>query len=111
MSNQAIFEEMVKQLGGFKKLRAMLGVEKIITNNDNLSISFRFKGSRRYNYFHMALNGKDLYDLEFGQFKSKMVGNVRVKDMDMIVKDTFNDVYFHRIKKLFENTTGLYLSL
>lgn len=112
---------MVEALGGFKVLRLMLGVKKIIKNESNNSISFRFDFNGvgvkdNINGFFMQYDyGKDLYNLEFSHTLS-LEEQMRDYAND-IERDPFTiihrveGVHVESVKEIFENTTGLYLTI
>ena len=55
--------EIIKQLGGAGRIKAMVGACNFGTNGND--VSFRFKGSKKANHIKITLNGMDLYDVEF----------------------------------------------
>ena len=91
-------EQTIQQLGGIGPLRAMVGANNFIRRGEN-SMSFRFKGSRRMNYFQITLNAMDTYDLEFGQIRK--AGYVERKNLE--------GIYADQLIETFEETTGLHL--
>lgn len=90
-----------QQLGGFGRLRAMVGMKDATYDTKNQWISFKFKGSPKANYVKITLNGKDLYDVQFLK-----IWGLKFKEVAV-----FNDVYNDQLIELFEKTTGLYLTL
>jgi|TARA_Y100000817_G_scaffold312088_1_gene305340 hypothetical protein len=95
-------EIIIEQLGGWNRLRAMVGAYAGVCNDDG-SFTFKFKGSRRCNAVNIFLNGKDLYDVKFMKWSpSKLV-------YKPVSTDT--DIYASMLRPLFEQSTGLYLSL
>lgn len=98
MSKQ-VAETIVQQMGGFGRLKCMVGADHFGTSGDNLS--FKFKGSKVANYIKITLNGMDLYDVEFGK-----IWGTNYK----IVKE-IDGLYFDQLIPVFEDTTKLYLSL
>lgn len=95
MMTDEMKKEIVLQMGGFGKLKAMIGAEIMFMPN---GISIKFKGSRKTDCLYILYTGEtDSYDLVFYKgFK--------------IVKN-FKDIYCDQLKNIFEETTGLYLSL
>ncbi len=77
----------------------MLGAKNLLAHEDGFS--FRIRGSKAVNYIKITLNGKDLYDMEFG----------KVWGMNYKVKATHNDVYADMMHGLIESETGLYTKL
>lgn len=87
--------EIVRQLGGFGRLRAMVGAKIFKLEN---GISIKFKGSRKMDSLQIIYNyALDSYDLTF------------YKGFNVVEK--FSDVYCDNLISIFETTTGLYLSL
>jgi len=82
------------------KLIAMTGANTFIIGN-NGEITFKFKMCRKANYCRIKLNGKDLYDMEFLKITPKFSKTIKVYD----------DIYNDMLKPLFEEFTGLCLSM
>ena len=69
---------------------------------DKSLLSFRLpKAKDGINYVKITLNGKDLYDIEFG----------RIQGVNYKIKKEFNDIYNDQLVDIFEKTTGLYTKL
>ena len=77
----------------------MLGAKNLLAHEK--ALSFRVRGSKAVNYIKITLNGKDLYDLEFG----------KIWGSNYKVKATHEDVYVDMLHRLIEKETGLYTSL
>lgn len=98
---QEVADTILNQLGGSGKLRAMTGAHTFISHPDKCGgLSFKIK-SRSTNYIKIILNGKDLYDLEFG----------RIWGMSYKVKAEYTDIYADQLVSIIEKETGMYLSL
>ena len=69
--------------------------------NDDGSISFKIKGSRKFNHIKIALNSMDLYDITF----------YKIGKFDIKSEKTINDIYSDMMHNIIEKETGLYLSL
>lgn len=92
--------EIIKQLGGTKRLKFMIGAKDFAIHS-NGDVSFRFPKARSgINYIKVHLNGKDLYDITFG----------KIVKFDFKVVSTKNDIYCEDLKSSIEQTIGLYLS-
>lgn len=102
---------MLMQLGGSGKLKAMLGVKKFIYDNSKNSLTFEFKGFRKANLFTVSYDsGKDLYVMKFEKIKYN--NDLGFKYIDTIKEiKTFIDIFTEDMKPIFEDFTGLYLSL
>ncbi|MDA3854893.1 MAG: hypothetical protein PF569_01445 [Candidatus Woesearchaeota archaeon] len=97
-----IIETMVSQLGGNKAL-AMTG-GRFIADTENCTLRFIFKGSRKMNRVHIKYDeALDLYNMDFLKYSPSKMTSKSVK--------TFEGVYCDQLIELFEETTGLYLSL
>ena len=62
-------------------------------------ISFKFKGSKAFNYVSITLNGKDLYDVSFK----------KIRKLEIVDENTINDLCFEDLMDCFERETQLYL--
>ena len=102
MSNHNIIQDtIVKQLGGFGRLRAMVGAHGFVADDDNKALHFQFKGSRKSKKCIITLDPNDTYTMELGRvFKGQW-------------KSTYKEsgLYWDMLKPVFEQETGLYLSL
>jgi hypothetical protein len=97
----SIAQETCKQMGGTRRLMAMVGGKNFLS--DGAAFSFRFTGQNKIkaNYLKVTLNSLDTYDMEFG----------RVHGDSYKIMATLNNVYGDQLKAIFEEKTGLYLSL
>lgn len=101
MTNREIAMEILNQLGGFGKLRAMISAKDFVYGDKNLS--FGFKGSKEVNKIKIQLNEMDLYDITFYKYMPKKV------ELKEVIK--FNGLWYDQLKPIFEDFTGLDLSL
>jgi hypothetical protein len=103
-----VAETIILQLGGYGKLRAMIGAKDFLfsaTGGDTV-LSFKFKGSNKYNLCKVKYNsGADDYDMTLQKFV------VRDGMPKFTNEKTFSGVYCDQLIELFEKETGLYLSL
>jgi hypothetical protein len=81
------------------KLSMMIGAKNFALTDNGLS--FKFKSSNGMNYIKIELNGKDLYDVEYGS----------ARGTSYKVKNRSEDLYFDMLKNDIEQTIRLYLSL
>jgi ribosomal protein L5 len=103
--------------GSINRLAIMTGAKAFIESKKEKWISFKIgKNSKKINFVKITLNGKDLYDMEFGRTFRKV--DPQYKEMGIKVMryyykaiKTHNDVYADQMREIFEKTTGLYLSL
>jgi hypothetical protein len=98
-----IFQQLTMSNAGAGRLKVMVGGKNFTFDSEERSASFRFtaKAKNKANYMKIILNGKDLYDIEFGYIRS----------MNYTVRSEVTDMYFDSMKEYFETETGLYLSL
>ena len=91
-----IAKTILEQLGG-RRFILMTGAKSLIGGEDNLS--FRIPASKnKINHVRITLNGKDLYDVEFG----------RTWGINFNVIEKVEDIYNDMLVETFETTTGLY---
>jgi hypothetical protein len=103
MTDMTVAKTILEQMGGIGRISAMTGAYNFIASDDG--VSFRFKGSKTFNYVKIKLTGMDLYDVEIGQIRKK-------KGIPTVVpRSTETGLYFDMLKPIFEKVTGLYLSL
>lgn len=97
-----VAETILNQMGGYGKLKAMIGIDQIAYNQapgGMYELVFHFKGCPKYKFCKVLYNkGKDLYDLQLWKNSYKD-------------KKEFENIFNHDLKPLFEKTTGLRLSL
>lgn len=103
-----IAQTILKQIGGIAKITGMINAKDILDLENG--VSFKFSGSKKVNYVKIVLNGMDTYDLEFGKISMKKT-DFGVKMPDYKKVKEFDDIYNDQLKGLFEQFTGLYLSL
>ena len=101
MANATVANNILLQLGGMGRLKAMVGATNFVY--DDNSLKFKFKSCRKANVIQITLNSMDLYDIKFFKYNSRSLECKEVKEM----KDIYNDM----MKSLIEEFTGLYLSL
>lgn len=90
--------QLTNSSNGFNRLKCMISASNFVTDNDNNSICFKFKGNPTIKYCTIILDSTDLYTLKFSNCK----GNT--------VKEC-SGLFFDQMKETFEQTTKLYLSL
>ena len=92
---------IISQMGGSGRLSAMIGAHSFV--GDENSVSFRFKARARNgaNALHVTLDPSDTYTVKF--FSIRGTKTKVVKELD--------DVYAEDLKRIFEDETGLRLSL
>jgi hypothetical protein len=98
-TDMTIAKEILRQLGG-NKFIVMTGAKNLAGGDNYLSFKIG-KNKTSCNYVKIKLNGKDLYDVEFG----------RIRGHEYKVLKTYNDVYNDQLRDIFTEYTGLYTSL
>ena len=100
-----IANTIIMQMGGQGKLRAMVGANNFgfEQTDEGVAMSFHFKGSRKHNICKVILNGDDTYTFKLYKLNRRTY----------TLKDTYQltGVYWDMLKPVFEQQTGLYLSL
>ena len=99
MNNMEIAQIILTQLGGAKRLKLMTGATQFIAVENGLAFSFMARA--HYNHIQIRLTPADLYTVRFSKYRG--VSLVREKE----ITDLFND----QLKEVFEEETGLFLSL
>lgn len=89
-------------LGGFKKLRAMIGVENIVTFNKGLTMSFKAKAKDGINCIGITyMDSSDTFQVRFNRYRNH----------ELKCLETMDFIYTEDMKQIIEQRTGLYLSL
>lgn len=106
MTFQEVAKTILQQLGGFGKLRAMIGIYSVVAlgesdQEDRGGVQFGFKGSRKVNKCRIILDHSDTYTFELWK--------ITKKSWDKVYE--LSGVYFDMLIDLFESETGLDLSL
>ena len=109
MTNQEIAQTIIQQMGGFGRLQAMVGAKDFVALTPSESeahgpgILFNFKGSRKANKCRVTLSWNDTYRFELYKYNRRTLKCPKVFEID--------DIYCDMIIQIFEEETGLYLSL
>jgi hypothetical protein len=111
---EAAADVTLKQLGGMKRLKVMIGAKDFVSDNGGKTLIFKFpnRGAKKPNYVKITLTGRDDYNVEFGRISSK-----KSKDFPSIRTPvykkfkTYRGVYVDMLYDIFEKETGLYLTL
>jgi hypothetical protein len=96
-SKYNIVDDILKQIG--HKTLHMLGAHQFMELDENI-VSFKIRGSKKYNIIKIKLNGNDTYDITFIRLTFK-------KRTDKKVEDVYND----KLREVLAKETGLTLSL
>jgi len=98
---KTVINQLTNSDNGMNRLVAMTGANRFLRDDKNKSISFKFKGSRKWNYVRITLNAMDTYDVLF----MKIWGSKEPKEL--LTEGLYSDM----LQKHFENETKLYLTL
>lgn len=90
-----IANTIIGQLGGYGRLKSFINFRNHMAINNGLS--FQFSGSTKANNARITLNSMDTYDIEF------LKASKTVKE--------HHDIYNDQLMDIFEEYTGLYLTL
>lgn len=96
-----VAQTIAAQMGGTRRLSAMIGANGFMADVD--SLKFSFKGCKRANMFRVTLDAMDTYTVEFFKYSPRKATCDVVKSHEM--------VYADQLVELFEIFTGLYVSL
>lgn len=93
------------QMGGIHKLTTMVGASdfRFVITDDDVSICFNFKGSRKHNMCKVILNSNDTYTFQLFQYNKKACAIKKTYELE--------GVYCDMLICLFEGKTGLHISL
>jgi hypothetical protein len=115
-----IGDTIIAQMGGYGKLQSMTGANNF-TYSRNGEMTFHFKSCKKAQVCRITyLEGKDLYKMEFikiPKVKKENIGenDERVYFMTVtqppVTVETFDDLFNDQLKPIFEEFTGLRLSL
>ena len=101
-----ICETIIAQLGGTGRLCAMVGTPRkggILVDAENLSVTIRFKGCRKFDRVKVTLAADDTYTVHFMKFSSRT--------FELTREDKTEGAHADQLVSIFESKTGLYLSL
>ena len=98
-----ITKTIIDQMGGGNKIIAMTG-GRILTDDNNNAIHIHYKMCRKSNRVIVKYDyASDLYDMEFFQYSKTKYTCKKISE--------YKGIYFDMLKSIFEDETGLYLSL
>lgn len=108
-----IANTILQQMGGFGRLKAMVGIHNHCAKDAGLQ--FSFKGSRKMNKVVVDLNSMDTYDVKFYKIPT-LRSNCSPKALDKYFENIekckvpvaeVDGVYYDQLIETFEHTTGL----
>jgi hypothetical protein len=95
--NFPVAQEILRQFGG-RMFVMMTGATSFAASEN--SLSFRFKGSKKWKACKVELTPLDVYRVTF----------YKMRGFD-VVSDVHEEVYNDNLREVFERATGLYTSL
>lgn len=96
--NEHIADTIISQLGG-RKIFGMIGVKSAVRLQNGLQLRVSAKSQNKSNVVIIKLNGRDLYDVQFGY----------ARGVGYTIRGEYNNVYCDTLIELFERETALYL--
>jgi hypothetical protein len=100
MSNKAIAETILNQLGGIGRLSAMTGAKHFVAIENG--VQFRIgRNAKKVNRVTVTLNAMDLYDTRYSS----------VRSLKETIRAESASVYNDMLRGDFERETGMYLTL
>lgn len=100
MSTNQVATTILEQMGGQGRIVAMTGAKNFLY--DTNAVSFKFPNrAPAPNYVKVELKGDDTYTVTFG----------RIVKWELRSASTVEGIYRDQLRELFENATGLRLSL
>lgn len=100
LSENHVSDTIVAQMGGFGRLKAMLGA-KVFELPNGIGIKWPNKERSRGNYVEIRLEPSDTYTMEFFNLSGSNKKSVK----------KYEDIYFDSLVEVFERQTGWFLSL
>jgi hypothetical protein len=94
-------QTILNQMGGTNRLTAMIGARNFCTVANG--VKFNFKGSRKANVCIITLSPNDTYTMQLGKI------NLRTCAYEIATEES--ELYFNEMVGMFEEKTGLRLSL
>lgn len=102
MSDIEIGREVLRQLGGSGRLKAMIGIKAMVAIRNGLQFQFSAKAKNKANMVQIQLEGRDLYTVAF--YRLRGIALVKCGQAKY-------GVDCEALKPLIENELGLRLSL
>jgi hypothetical protein len=102
LHEEKIGEIILKQMGGHRRIGAMLGARKFLLLPKGVAIGWPSRQRSKGNYVEITLRPDDTYDMIFFNVSPKY-GKKKVKEYKMIYND--------QLIPVFEKQTGYYLRL
>lgn len=100
-TDDSVARTILEQMGGTGRLVAMAGAKGFVYDANAVSFKFPNRDRNRPNYCKVELAADDTYTVTFG----------RIVKWDLRSASTVEGIYWDQLVELFENATGIYLSL
>ena len=101
-------EIILAQLGGSRRLGAMIGAKRFTSASGGRELSFEFCGSQKAKWVRITHNDRDLYDVKFlARPKRADADGLRLP----VQVAEFTDIGCDQLMNTFESFTSLYLTL
>ena len=102
-NSKEIAETIIQQMGGIGKLKSMIGAENF-SYNTNGELTFKFKMCKKSNCVQIFYDqGTDLYNITFLK--------INLEKLEIKKIEKFEQIYCDQLIEIFEQFTGLRLSL
>ena len=97
---------ILQQLGGLARMTTMVGVNSLYTGSDSeIRIRWSARGKKKINVLSVSLRPDDYYDVTFAaNGKSPLA-------LPLLVTSRYEGVGCEDLVRIFEEETGLYLTL
>ena len=100
-ADQQVAKTILAQMGGQRRLMAMLGAKNFVTSSNSVSFKWPNKQRSKGNSIKVSLRGDDTYDVEFFNVTRSAAKSVK----------KHSGVYAEDLVSIFERQTGWYLRL
>lgn len=101
MSNQVVAQEILRQMGGIRRISIMTGAKNFVASENCITFKIGKGAKNKITNIKIELNAMDLYDVTFFRIWGTKITTVKKVD----------GIYNDMLKETFENETGFYLSL
>jgi hypothetical protein len=92
---------ILSQMGGTGRLSMMIGAHTYTGSVNSVTFKFKARAKNGSNCLRVTLDPSDTYTVEF----------LSLRSMNVKVKETLSDIYAEDLRRIFQEKTGLYLSL
>ena len=100
MSDRLVADAIAEQIGGYNRVKVMIGVTGFVFSDNTLSFRFKARAKKKINAILITLTPMDTYDVEF----------IKCQKFERIVVEKVEGIYCDQLKPIIEEITGLSLS-